>query len=123
MSDVRNFGASGDGQTDDTEAIRHAVKEGDGNLFFPAGTYRISGTIDLPLGDPGPRTVVGSSGNACVQMHGPGPAIRLKGNHEGTGDPGSWTPEVREKEKLPSVRHLVIEGHHPEADGLELDGT
>ena len=48
MSDVRQFGANGDGKTDDTEAIRHAVEKGDGALFFPAGDYLISGTIDIP---------------------------------------------------------------------------
>ena len=38
---VRSFGATGDGTTDDTEAIRAAIAflpEG-GRLFFPAGTY------------------------------------------------------------------------------------
>ncbi|MCA9108748.1 MAG: hypothetical protein KDA52_02270, partial [Planctomycetaceae bacterium] len=29
MSNVRHFGATGDGETDDTEAIRHALSEGD----------------------------------------------------------------------------------------------
>ncbi len=123
MSDVRDFGASGDGATDDTEAIRHAVSEGDGHLFFPKGNYRISGTIELPLGAPGPRTVLGESGNASIHMHAAGPAFRMLGHHEGTGDPGSWTPEVWANERLPSFRHLVIEGHHPKADGIELDGV
>jgi hypothetical protein len=123
MSDVRDFGASGDGATDDTDAIRHAVSDGDGHLFFPKGTYRITDTIELPLGSRGPRTVLGESGNTCIQMHGAGPAFRMQGHHEGTGDPGSWTPEVWKSETLPSIRHLVIEGHHPEADGIVLDGV
>ena len=34
MSDVRDFGASGDGATDDTDAIRHAVSDGDGHQVW-----------------------------------------------------------------------------------------
>lgn len=123
MSDVRDFGATGDGTTDDTEAIRHAVAQGDGHLYFPKGNYRISGTIELPLGAPGPRTVLGESGSSSIHMHAAGPAFRMEGHHEGTGDPGSWTPQVWNQETLPAFRHFVIEGHHPEADGIELEGV
>ena len=123
MSDVRDFGASGDGTTDDTDAIRHAVEQGDGVLYLPKGEYKITETIELPLGEPGPRGVFGESGATSIHMHGPGPAFKLLGHHEGTGDPASWTPEVWSKERLPSVRHLVIEGHHPKADGIELEGV
>ena len=48
MSDVRNFGATGDGTTDDTNAIRHAVANSIGVLRFSTGTYRISETIEIP---------------------------------------------------------------------------
>ena len=41
--DVRDFGAKGDGETDDTEAVRKAVntakEQGKGVVFFPKGTY------------------------------------------------------------------------------------
>lgn len=42
---VKNFGAKGDGVTDDTKAIQAAAKKADTNnacLFFPYGTYRIT---------------------------------------------------------------------------------
>lgn len=123
MSDVRHFGAVGDGETDDTEAIRHAIKEGDGSLYFPTGTYRIDETIEIPLGSPAPFVIHGESGVSCVRMHGKGPAFRMVGHHEGTGAPASWTPAVKDRERLPSIRHLVIEGRHAEADGLELEGV
>ena len=42
MSNVRQFGAAGDGQRDDIEAIEHALRDGDGLLGFPRGVYRIS---------------------------------------------------------------------------------
>jgi hypothetical protein len=123
MSDVRDFGAAGDGVTDDTEAIRHAIQQGDGHLFFPRGDYRITDTIEIPLGEPCSRALSGEAGNTCLRMHGAGAALRILGHHEGTGDPASWTPAVLDRERLPSIRHLVIEGKHAEADGIELNGV
>ena len=49
MSDVRGFGAKGDGKTDDAEAIRHALADGDGELLFPPGNYLIGSTIKVDL--------------------------------------------------------------------------
>ncbi|NNE46155.1 MAG: gluconolaconase, partial [Rhodothermales bacterium] len=43
---VKDFGASGDGETDDTAALREAVAT-HRTLFFPAGRYRVSDTILL----------------------------------------------------------------------------
>ena len=42
MSNVRDFGAKGDGQTDDTEALQHCLKDGNGLIEFPRGDYLIS---------------------------------------------------------------------------------
>ncbi len=123
MSNVHDFGADGNGEKDDTEAIRHTVAQGDGCLEFPPGDFKITQTIEIPLGEPGTRVIRGDSGLTSIQMHGPGPAFRLLGHHEGTGDPLTWTPEVLDHERLPTIRHLVIEGRHPEADGIELNGV
>lgn len=41
---VRDFGAKGDGETDDTEAVQAAVDSGDA-IFFPAGSYLLSDSI------------------------------------------------------------------------------
>ena len=43
--DVRDYGATGDGSTDDTAAIQSALNAG--SVFFPAGTYKITSTISL----------------------------------------------------------------------------
>ena len=123
MSNVRDFGALGNGQQDDTEAILHAVKDGEGLVEFPPGRYRISRTIEIPLSERGPLGVDGSSGTAKVIMAGPGPAFRFVGTHTGTGDPNSVNPSVIERERLPTVTNLEIEGAHAEADGIELIGT
>ena len=120
MSNVRDFGAAGDGHTDDTEAILHALSDGDGLLEFSRGVYRITRTIEIPLSQVGPAGILGSGGTARVVMAGPGPAFRLVGTHQGTGDPQSVKPHVAAKERLPSLLNIEIEGAHPEADGLEL---
>ena len=89
MSNVLRFGAVGDGVTDDTEAIKHAVANGDGMLHFPPGTYRITRPIEINLAKRGPLGIDGTSGTARIIMAGQGPAFRLMGAHAGTGDPGS----------------------------------
>ena len=46
---VRDFGARGDGITDDTAAIKNAIsKSSDGKIYFPSGTYVISSAIRIP---------------------------------------------------------------------------
>ncbi len=48
---VMDFGAVGDGAADDTYAIRNALRSAassGGTVFFPAGKYRITGTITVP---------------------------------------------------------------------------
>ncbi len=43
---VLDFGAKGDGESDDTEAIKKAIASAK-NIFFPEGWYRISETIKM----------------------------------------------------------------------------
>lgn len=123
MSNVRDFGAVGDGQADDTEAIQHTLQAGNGVLEFPPGIYTISRTIEVPLSKQGPVGIVGVGGTAKVRMTGPGPAFRIVGTHGGTGDPKSVKPEITLSQRTPTVSGLEIEGAHEEADGIELIGT
>ncbi|MGD9855523.1 MAG: right-handed parallel beta-helix repeat-containing protein [Planctomycetaceae bacterium] len=123
MSNVRNFGAAGDGATDNTESIRHALRDGDGVLHFPPGTYRISQTIEIPLAERGPVGIDGTSGTARILMTGPGPALRLVGTHGGTGNPSTVQGNVFPSQRLPTIKNIDIEGAHPEADGIELVET
>lgn len=58
FASVRDFGAVGDGSTDDTVAINRALNQlycqeplntrARRTLYFPAGTYLVSDTIDIP---------------------------------------------------------------------------
>ena len=123
MSNVKDFGASGDGTTDDTEAIRHAVRDGDGVLLFPPGDYRITETIEVVLDEHGRAGIDGSAGTATVIMAGPGPAFRLLGTHEGTGSPASVEPKVWASQRMPTVLNIAVAGEHEEADGFELVKT
>ena len=45
MAFVNHFGAAGDGQRDDTEALEHALAGGDGVLELGKGSYRITRPI------------------------------------------------------------------------------
>ncbi len=124
MSDAHHFGATGDGQTDDTEAIRHALSEGDGLLRFARGTYRITSTLEIDLDKTNRIGLDGSAGTAKIVMAGPGPAFRFTGTHlKGSAHPPSFEPRVWSDQRLPTVLNLEIEGAHPEADGIEALGT
>jgi hypothetical protein len=47
---VKDFGAKGDGTTDDTNAIQNALNSSTlGTIFFPSGTYIISSPINVPV--------------------------------------------------------------------------
>ena len=125
MSDVRDFGAVGDGQQDSTDAIQHAVNDGDGIIEFPRGDYRITRTIEIDLTNRTlSRTAIhGSGGTAKLIMHGEGPAIVVKGGHTTTADPSGFRPEEWQHERMPTIDGLEIVGQHPQADGVRIDGV
>ncbi|MFZ5830728.1 MAG: glycosyl hydrolase family 28-related protein, partial [Planctomycetota bacterium] len=43
---VKDYGAKGDGETDDTEAFKKAIAAGD-NVFVPKGNFKLTGTLAL----------------------------------------------------------------------------
>lgn len=53
---VKDFGAVGDGSTDDTAAIQAALNvasDSAGDIYFPAGTYKISSVLTKAMGSTG----------------------------------------------------------------------
>ena len=59
---VMDFGAVGNGTTDDTTAIQNAISSGATAIYFPTGNYLISSTINL--GSTGGITLYGSGQNS-----------------------------------------------------------
>ena len=46
IKSVKDFGAVGDGTTDDTTAVRTALNSG-GTIYFPSGRYRITSSLNI----------------------------------------------------------------------------
>jgi len=123
MTNVRDFGAVGDGKTDDTEAIQHAIDEGVGRVELTRGDYLITRTLQVDLSRVGRTGIDGSLGTAKLLMAGSGPAIFLKGTHASTADPAGFRPAEWQNERMPIVRDIEIEGRHAKADGIRILGV
>lgn len=86
---VKDFGAVGDGVTDDTESIQDAIdavmSAGGGALYFPAGTYKTTGQLLIDLSAnvqrfAGRIHLIGAGMPAtCIKTTGAYTAIRFKG--------------------------------------------
>ncbi|MEK7994777.1 MAG: right-handed parallel beta-helix repeat-containing protein, partial [Planctomycetota bacterium] len=122
FASVRDFGAVGDGKTDDAGAFQRAIDSGRGDIFVPRGTYRLTKTVVADLDRVGPVSIVGS-GTATIIMAGPGPAIKLVGTHEGSADPSTVRENVWLNQRTPTVSGLEIVGADPQACGIEAAGT
>ncbi len=121
---VRDFGAVGDGQTDDTAAIRKAIQRTEtGLVTFPRGDYRITETIEIDLSETDRIGLDGCGGTGRLIMAGAGPAFRFLGQHRGTAGPASFEDATWQRQRMPQVQNLGILGGHPEADGLAFTGT
>ncbi|MCI0637572.1 MAG: right-handed parallel beta-helix repeat-containing protein [Gemmataceae bacterium] len=123
MTDVRDFGAKGDGVTDDTAALTHAIQRGDGHLVFSRGDYVLSAPLHVPLALHGRIAIQGAGGAAKIVMTGPGPAFHLVGSHRRSALPAHFEEDVWQKERLPTLSDLEIEGRHPKADGVRIEGV
>lgn len=79
---VKDFGAVGDGVTDDTAALQTAVNQSSGKtLFLPSGTYVISATLKLGknislTGEGSEASIIKAThAGVAVQVHEPLPAL------------------------------------------------
>jgi polygalacturonase len=107
---------------DDTEAIQHAIDDGQGSIDFPPGDYRITRSLHVQLAKTGRTALTGAGGTARLVMAGPGPAIFLEGTHQGSADPADFRATVLE-ECMPTVANLEIDGQHAQADGIRIEGV
>lgn len=76
IASARDFGAKGDGKTDDTAALQKAFKDSPGGtaIFLPRGDYVISGAIDMGVN----QSMLGEPfGARIVVRHYDAPAVRV----------------------------------------------
>ncbi|MFN5734035.1 MAG: right-handed parallel beta-helix repeat-containing protein [Planctomyces sp.] len=123
MAQAADFGAAGDGVTDDTDALQHAIDEAVGEVCLPRGDYRITRPLLVLLPTVGRTSIRGESGTARILMDGAGPAIIFRGSHTGTAAPQDFRDTIWTHERLPMVADLEITGLHAEADGIRLEGV
>ncbi len=116
------FGAVGDGQADDTEALQRAINSGVGDVRLPRGLYRITRPIVIDLDKVGYTSIHGG-GVATLVMAGPGPALKFVGTHGGTASPKTVQDNVWQRQRTPMIDGIEIVGEHPEASGVEVTGT
>lgn len=99
----KNYGAVGDGQTDDTDAFRHALAEGAGCIVVTDGVYRITGTLNVVRMDGiGTPTII-SEADLLINMTGAQNRCRIsninmEGPRNGTGI------------KMDEVRNSIFDG-------------
>ena len=123
MASVFDFGAKGDGVSDDTIAIQHAVEKSGGDVLFPKGSYLITKPIRIMLGNTGPHGFRSEGGTARVLMRGAGPAFQIIGTHQKSALPEHISTNLWIKERMPLFQDLEITGDHPEADGISCEGS
>ncbi len=102
-----------------TEELNQLIAESGGNLSPAAGVYRITGPLQFDLEQKHSAIIRASDGPVTIIMDGPGPAVRIRGSHEGTASPRTFSPATW-NERMPIIEGIEILGNHPEADGIEL---
>ncbi len=112
----------GSGEGDHTDALQAAIDRQDVGGVFLVGTIRLSRPVVLRLDQTGYRSICGD-GTARLQMTGPGPAFRILGTHQGTADPSTVRSSVWDRQRMPIIDGIGIEGLHAQAGGIEADGT
>ena len=129
---VKDFGATGNGTTDDTAAIQAAINAalsqpitsgGAGSVFFPAGAYKVTSTINIP-----PRS--GQTYNVGLRIYGEGNAGNGSANTNliaATGFTGTGVLKYNQGVIPISVNevslefdHFGIVGQHNVAQGIEI---
>ncbi|MGI8690383.1 MAG: glycosyl hydrolase family 28-related protein [Thermomicrobiales bacterium] len=109
VTNVKDYGAVGDGVTDDTTAIQAAFTAAalvKGTVFFPPSTYKLSRTITVAYGSPVNMIGVAAYNRSrIVWAGGTASMFTFSGPHGST------------------ISNLEIDGSHLATYGLELDAA
>lgn len=116
------FGVVGDGMADDSAAIQQAIDSGVGDVVFTKGIYRLTETVVIDLDKVG-YTALRGNGVARFVMEGPGAAFKFVGTHFKSADPGGFEQNVWDRQRMPLVDGVAIEGKHSQASGIAAVGT
>lgn len=116
--DINNYGAVGDGKTDDTEAFQQAAQQKGIIRLEPGKTYLIKSTIKIDL-----TNIKGiQANNAKILLSGDFAAFHLKGNKtKGGAEPLSNVGLEQEFSAVIEQLHVFSKNH--EGTALILDGT
>ena len=127
---VFDFGATGDGVTDDTAAIQAALTYAinvDKEVFMPGGTYKTSATLTVTLG----VCLIGEGrGNTLIYYSGASSAI-LASNWQGTiSDLAIFVSaatangiEIGNVSRFPTLRNVYVDGTAIDDLGLVSSGS
>jgi hypothetical protein len=113
VRNVRDFGARGDGITDDTKAIQAAIGKGTGITYFPSGTYVVSQELK----------VWGTYGNAQLlgDYSGKRPVLLLKAKTPGFDNPAKPAYVVRFYEHgPPNIKLSWCDTYGSQFDGINI---
>ncbi len=106
---------------DRTDELQAQLDGAGGQLDLEDKHYRITRPLQVDLKRHGAASIR-SRGGVTLIMDGPGPALVVVGDHQGTASPTSFLPETW-NQRMPKIAGFEILGAHPEADGIELRGT
>lgn len=121
-TNVRAFGAKGDGKADDTAALQRALDQGNtGLIWLPRGDYRITRGLVADLAKRGKTAIRGAG--ARILNESDQPALHVRGSHTGTADPEKTTPEQYARETFPTLSDLEVIGTDGRGDGVVLERT
>jgi len=82
-----------DGRGDASSALQELLHVAPGNVRLGAGTYRLEKTIEIDLARTGYFSLEASP--ACkLVMAAAGPALRIRGSHFKSADPGGFSEQV-----------------------------
>jgi len=84
---VKDFGAVGDGVADDTAEINAALASGAKMVHFPAGTYKVSATLNVPVN----VSIVGDGPNASIIDGSAATYANLTSGYHINVAAGTWT--------------------------------